>query len=627
MSAKGTLGSVMVAIVCAMLPAGASAAPSATVIGATGIRSLKVTTPKGKFTATLVLLVRNDSSHAAKPRASFISTIPSSKVGVKTTAATLQAGGIKPVVVNLTAAEASALNGTVTIGLAGSRVTQEQAVPVAVGEPTAPPAVEPEEVTVHVTRGCWFGTFICGTSSPPVIGVSSKSAGVIGKSLSRIASASNGASATITLALAKQKNSSKLPLGLAAANVTVVADSHGAYSTTFVLDPEAKQDGQLKVKVAVQVWWFWPLLVLLVGAFAGYLTRWLMGSYRDRNVLKARLIEQRDRYAQRLENRSPGVYPLRTWFGEFTDPIPKIPLGSEKDAEGQLGFVETWFEIQQARSSTEVESVSKRVEQLVSDVAVWCKVSDALKSLDVTFRRNVPDPQVRGLAIPAYQDTNTLINKQRFPEPKSLTEAESEIEALARQARIVTAYERARVAWNALRHDTTTYDDDDPKKIYGSQADVIHRQPGDAAQLIEKLEAAAEKLEQAPERLWAPESAPRPQMVIAPRTLLLSPELVLAEAATSGITPIVPQGALPAQEPDPHKIRRAVSAIDWMVFLATLVVSAVLYLLTLYVGKNFGAPSQYIEAFAVGFGGQALVGVATIPLARSLITVAKQTDS
>ncbi len=62
-------------------------------------------------------------------------------------------------------------------------------------------------------------------------------------------------------------------------------------------------------------------------------------------------------------------------------------------------------------------------------------------------------------------------------------------------------------------------------------------------------------------------------------------------------------------------------------FFATLLVSAVLYLLTLYVGKNFGAPSQYIQAFAVGFGGQALVGVATIPLARSLVTVAKQAGS
>ncbi len=624
----------MVAVVCAALPVGALAARGATVIGATGTQALKVTVAKGKpiaapkekFTASLVLLVRNDSFHTAKPSAGFIPTTLSSKVGVKTTAADLRAGVIEPVVVRLTAAEASALNGTVIIGLPGSRFTQEQAVPVAVEEAAASPDVEPEEVTLHMTRGCWFGNFICGVSSSPVIGVSSKSAGVIGKSLSRVASASNGGSATITLALSNE-DSFKLPQGLVPATVTGEAHSHGAYSTTFVLDPETKQDGQLKVKLEVQVWWFWPLLVLLVGAFAGYLTRWLMGSYRDRKVLKARLIEQRDQYAHRLESRSPGVYPLRTWFGEFTDPIPKIPLAREKDAEGQLGFVATWFEVEQARSRTEVESISKRVEQLVSDVAVWCKVSDALKSLDVAFQRDVPDLQVRTRDIPAYKDTNALISKQRFPQPKGLADAESQIEALAQQAQIIDAYERARVAWSALPNDIDTYEQLDPKKIYGGPADVIHRTPDDATKLIGKLETAAEKLEQAPERLSILEPAARPQMLMSPRTLLISPDVVLAEAATSGITPTAPRGVLPTREPDPRKMRRAISAIDWMVFLATLLVSAVLYLLTLYVGKNFGAPSQYIEAFAVGFGGQALVGVATMPLANSLVTVAKQTGS
>jgi len=624
MRERGALTSVVIAIACAALAAPALAVPRATVIGATGTQTLKVTAPKGKFTATLVLLVRNDSFHTAKPRAGFIPTAVSPKVRVETSATVLQAGGIEPVAVRLTAAEANALNGTVTIRLAGSRFAQEQAVPVAVGEPAAPPAVEPEEATLHQTRGCWFGEFICGDSSPPVVAVSSKSASVIGKSLSRFAGASDGGSATIKLAPTKRKTPSKLPPGLNAAEVTVEANSHGTYSTTFVLDPEAKQDGQLKVKVEVQVWWFWPLLVLLMGAFAGYLTRWLMGSYRDRNVLKARLIEQRDRYANRLETRSPGVYPLRAWFGEFADAIPKVPLAGEKDAEGQCAFVEAWFEIEQARSSTEVESASKLVEQLVSDVALWCKVSDALKSLDVAFRRNVPDPDVRASAIPAYRDTDALINRQRFPQPKSLSEAESEIEALAQQAQIVAAYERARVAWLAVPGDIDTYKNEDPKKIYGHAADVIHRKPEVAAQLVGKLEAAAEKLKRAPERHSTRELSTRPQMAIDRRTLLMSPELVLAEAAATGIAPISPQGALPAQEPDPSKIRRAISAIDWMVFLATLVVSAVLYLLTLYVGKNFGAPSQYVEAFAAGFGGQALVGVATMPLSASLRSVAKQ---
>jgi hypothetical protein len=80
---------------------------------------------------------------------------------------------------------------------------------------------------------------------------------------------------------------------------------------------------------------------------------------------------------------------------------------------------------------------------------------------------------------------------------------------------------------------------------------------------------------------------------------------------------------VPASAKDPSMIRRAVAATDWLVFGVTLIVSAAVYFLTLYTGKDFGGTSQYVEAFAAGFGGQAIVGVATIPLARSLMTVAK----
>lgn len=460
----------------------------------------------------------------------------------------------------------------------------------------------------------------------------------IGKSLSRLAGASNGGSATVTLSPASP-GSRQLPPGLRPVRVTVSANSHGAYTTTFVLDPEAKQDGALKVKVEVQVWWLWPLLVLLVGAAAGYLTRWLMGSYRDRNVLKARLIDSRHVYAEHLRGRSPGVYPLRTWFGEFDEPIPKIPLRRERDRDGQHGWVEAWFEVERARSAAEVEQASKRVEGLVSDIAVWRKINDALKSLDVTFQGSVPDADVRVSAIPAYADTNELVSEQRFPQPKDMDEAEPQIEALALQAQIVIAYERARVAWNALPHDTTDHDENDPKGIYGPQADVLHRSADDAMKLIAKLKAAAEALEhEAQQRRpsHSPSSALGLSAALPPgtpmeglmvqRTLATSPEHVLADVTTEDLKPAAPEGALPTRAPDPRKIRRAISAIDWMVFLATLLVSAVLYLLTLYVGKHFGAPSQYVEAFAAGFGGQALVGVATMPLARSLITVGKQSS-
>jgi hypothetical protein len=85
--------------------------------------------------------------------------------------------------------------------------------------------------------------------------------------------------------------------------------------------------------------------------------------------------------------------------------------------------------------------------------------------------------------------------------------------------------------------------------------------------------------------------------------------------------PVPAAAPTPPRDSDPGRFGRGIALVDWAVFLATLLVSAVVYLLTLYDGKHFGATSQYIEAFGAGFAGQALVGVATIPLARSLVSV------
>ena len=77
----------------------------------------------------------------------------------------------------------------------------------------------------------------------------------------------------------------------------------------------------------------------------------------------------------------------------------------------------------------------------------------------------------------------------------------------------------------------------------------------------------------------------------------------------------------PERAPDLSRFRQVTSMIDWAVFFATFLVSAIVYMVALYNGKHFGAFSQYIEAFGAGYVGQVFVGVATLPLARSLSAV------
>lgn len=282
-----------------------------------------------------------------------------------------------------------------------------------------------------------------------------------------------------------------LPPGLSPATVTVKVDSHGAYSTTFVLDPKAKQDGTLKVKVNVQVWWLWPLLILIIGAVFGYLTRWLMGSYRDRRILAARLVEARNSYSDRIAQRSPGIYPLNTWLGDFSDPIPGIPRPSDCGSDDLSGFAAACCEVHQARSADEIDAARTTVDRLSTDVDIWRKVNTALKTLDVSFQQSVPDPETRAREIPACADTRALINDQIVPQPADAAEAAKKIAALREQAEIVRVYERARRAWAQVPHEVPPYEEWDPLKIYPAGKSPLTCSPEEAKTLIRELADAA----------------------------------------------------------------------------------------------------------------------------------------
>jgi hypothetical protein len=503
----------------------------------------------------------------------------------------------------------------------------------ATGSP--PVAVEPEEVTLHVTRYCpsWLGHFICGDSAPPTVGVAE---GILSAQapLRRIASSSTGGTATFELKASS--SGERLPSSLIPAIVTANADTHGTYSTTFPLEPEAKQDGTLKVNLEVQDWWPIPLGVLIIGAFLGYLTRWLMGSYRDRRLLKARLLEQRNEYAQRLPSQSPGLYPLTEWFGEPSEPLPAIPQQSECDSDMLTGFASTWCEVHRARSAEDIEAARTEVERLSSDVKTWREANIALKELAVRFEQAEPNVTARESdMIPAFLDTLMLVTEQVLPKPASGEDAEKKLAAVRNQAVIVDVYAAARRAWEQLTPDQmNAHQDLNPHTVYGEPGKVLSRSPEEATTLKARLIEVTLQLR----ALVVP--APEPPVSLATAMLAvqgdqsgedLASTLPAPLASLLGVHEGPPTIAVETRAPaaiakDPAMIRRAVSAIDWLVFLATLIVSATLYFLTLYVGKSFGGTSQYVEAFAAGFAGQAIVGVATIPLAKSLVTVAKQSQ-
>jgi len=587
------------------------------VVGGVAARTIVTSSKKGTSTGTLELLVRNDSLYSARPIAQFLPKSADTAVHFMATADVLHPGKIEQIALTFEAPSSKAFAGIVTVGLSGKRPTQEQAVPVAAEKTASSATVEPEEVTLHLTRGCpdFLGHLICGSTPNPTLAAASSTLSLPVASRRRLAATGTGGAATITLIAAKP-NGHALPAGLSPATISAQAKSHGEYTTTFVFDPEAKQDGQIKVKVDVQVWWFYPLVVLIFGALLGYLVRWWTGPSRDRDLLKARLEEERERYGDQLADRSPAVYPLKRWFGDFSQPLPAIPRPKEFESSTLSGFAKCWREVQQARSNTDVDNASKQIDKLHTDVAIWCEVNQALKVLDISFKAHVPDQAVRNSEISAYQDTVALIRNQ-LPQAADAAAAGLMIAAIEAQAEIVAAYERARLAYGHVNHDVKTYETDDPKVIYGGQTDAIARTASQARSLAFRLSQAADTLEKHAET----------DVTAGAAAMSAASEMEDAHALPSGTgakAPLAP-GKASAQPPtkkrDPLHLRKEITIRDWLVFIATLLMSAVVYLQTLYVGKHFGSANEYIEAFGVGFVGQTLVGVAAIPLARSLMNI------
>src|SRR6185312_6594678 len=344
-------------MVCAFVvstPVTAAPPRQITVVGGLAERTFEARTAAGKATGKLEVLVRNDSSHYARPTVRLLSPYPGSEASGR--AAVLAPGKIERVAVSLTGRSVEELNGRLILGLSGASPVRQQALPVAATAPKAAaaptaPAVEPEEVTVHLTRLCPLGGLPlghlwCGSARTPTVYVSAAAYQAIQSAPSRFASSSTGGTARIRLSTSGATADKDAKAGTVPVRVYVRSDSHGEYTASYVLDEGAKQGGQLKIKVEAQVWWLYPLIVLVIGAMLGYLVRWFTGTYRDRHVLEARLKEARNMYEEGLKARSQGMYPLQRWFGGFSEKVPAIPKGNKQ--HDQSGFASAWTQAREA---------------------------------------------------------------------------------------------------------------------------------------------------------------------------------------------------------------------------------------------------------------------------------------
>jgi hypothetical protein len=190
---------------------------------------------------------------------------------------------------------------------------------------------------------------------------------------------------------------------------------------------------------------------------------------------------------------------------------------------------------------------------------------------------------------------------------------------LRQQAALLGYYVDARSIWDDLTDDQrkNAKEEMNPDAIWSNAPHAaLERTPSDVRTLAQQLQEAAVELRKTFPTAVPAEPAgvpPAPQPQPAKLKALADAGVAAAKAAPRELKETV----VTAAPTETEGIRGAIRLADWGVFVATLLVSAVAYLITLYNGSHFGSVTQYLEAFTAGFGGQVLANVAALPLLRS----------
>ncbi len=426
-------------------------------------------------------------------------------------------------------------------------------------------------------------------------------------------------------------------------------DGAGEYTGKLSLPAEdGKAAEALDVTLRVQDRWWFPLIVLLLGALlGGGGSRWYE-LHRGRELLKAELKRGVAAYGEAQEKAS-GVAGLKTLDEEIGDTTSwpswlKCRFGTDKPTAGARKL---YCQVSTARTAEDLEDAKRAVDALLGKINRWRQLDHALRQLKV--------------AVAAAQRTNdapaadgqTVLDQDEIPLPADDAASTSLATAIEGQAAAIVLYDQALPLWQQIAERYDELDPNDraafarynPAQIYDRHTSMEARSVRTTARLLEQLRIALAGLRRIEKELPLVVDADLGGFMfgIAPDydvdarlDLLMRRGLSATEKARlfrvpvlSGVFSLVP-GALahlrPVDVRTPDQIVSDVRALDWVVFFVTMIVTTAVYMVGLYVGKSFGSWNDYVAAFGAGFLGQLAVNWALFPLARSYLPGAKPVE-
>lgn len=394
----------------------------------------------------------------------------------------------------------------------------------------------------------------------------------------------------------------------------------GKYSGDVTIDPMAEQPQTIAVTVHAQDALIWPLLVVLLGALVGGLLTRRYDIWRGAKLIRASIVEAVQPYLDERPRRDrlrPDRFYLDGKLAREGGALAGVEKQFPKRRSWQRRAPEEevpklYWESYGVRRDERLAEVAAAARALTDRFARWQRVNTAYKELDKKLER-------LDTSLPIRDDGERILDLAQG-EPADEEEAERRIAAMETHAQIADIYRRAEERFDRAREklgDRWAADREsvDPAKIYALAPRLASRTPEQTASLRLDLLRAF--------RLLAnPENIPKDKPAQS-ATRNLRAAFADADFAIEPFAFDVPAGTFLARVfaprlESPEEMRRTVREWDWVVFFAVSVLTACAYLLPLYVGKDYGALTDYLGAFVAGATVPTVITWALLPLARSL---------
>lgn len=518
-------------------------------------------------------------------------------------------------------------------------------VSVAGAEEGAPAMLEPTEVTLTVTRSrpSWQGPLTLagvtgGTANVWLRNLSSRQ----GLNLTGRLSGDRGGSMPVEIQLGEPSTAGQAYPGTLR---VVEVPRAGAFSGSLNLKPGEEDAPVLKVTVNTQDHWGYPLGTLAAGVVLAALVRWLRDQKRPKDLLKASIKDAgssywRDRELTGVPVPAGPVYLLDKVFPKpeegYRD-VQTAPKGKPELKEAE----QTFHQVSQAKSSASLEAVQAEVRELQSRAALWKPSVLAAETLEKT--RGSTETELKGLeADPAKFYTLAYASelvKNRSKPPTTAAEATklrdellAQPQALALSVEAWQLAREARLLFAALKGiqltplDRAALRDSDPDAIVQNYL-YPSKTPADLEryQVMRRLREALRTL-QGLVSVYPQPSISKGREADNGAGRGRGAGFTRQSAEVAGMPAVIPTVLPPFVPVDKRAAPQILASVrfrDWLDFFFAAVAVSLTFFLTLYVGKNFGNPEEYLTALLAGSAGTLLIDWTLQPWFRNYQTSTK----